>query len=174
MNKIQDQAHIIRYRKNPKDNYYTPEELSIKLIPIVPLIQGDLVIDPCKGKGAFYNNYPSIVRKDYFEIDEGKDFLKSNVLCDWIITNPPYSNLNIWLDKISNSCRKGFGLLLSEYAITPKRLDLLSKKGFYCTNIHYVKVMRWYGLSVFIVFEKDKPFHPITLSWDRKIYYQKN
>jgi len=171
MKKIQDKALEIRYRSKPKDKYYTPENLAADLIKKVPLIKGDFVLDPCKGHGAFYNNYPEFVKKDWFEIDFDKDFMNEYIPLpkyDWIITNPPYSDLSNWLKKITYCSKKGFALLLSEHAITPKRLEEINNLGFGITLFHYVKVMQWYGLSVFIVFEKNKKS---ILSYDRKIYH---
>jgi len=55
------------------DTYYfhqTPEELCKKLITKIPLIENDIVIDPFKGEGNFYNNYPSHINKQYCEIEE--------------------------------------------------------------------------------------------------------
>jgi hypothetical protein len=42
------------------DNTYlfhqTPKELARDLIPFVPLVEGDRVIEPFKGEGAFYDS----------------------------------------------------------------------------------------------------------------------
>ena len=46
-------------------------------------------VDPCKGDGSFYNNLP--IKKDYCEIDEGKDFFTYKNKMNWVIGNPPYS-----------------------------------------------------------------------------------
>jgi hypothetical protein len=51
------------------------------------------LLDPCRGKGAFHdamlNRASPIV--GYYEIDEGLDFLASEMLpYNWIITNPPW------------------------------------------------------------------------------------
>lgn len=47
-------------------------------------------LDPCQGKGAFYNHMPE--PKDWCEIDMDKDFFDWDKPVDWIITNPPWSN----------------------------------------------------------------------------------
>jgi len=54
-------------------------------------------LDPCKGKGAFYNELPS--PKEWCEITEGKDFLEYEGKVDYIITNPPYSIYDLFLEK---------------------------------------------------------------------------
>lgn len=71
------------------DKVYTPENIA-KLIISKFNLSGK-VLDPFKGKGAFYNNYPETVKKDWCEIDEGKDFFEYKEHVDWIISNPPYS-----------------------------------------------------------------------------------
>ena len=74
----------------PNDKCYTPLNIAKQIIELYDL-QGKLVLDAFKGKGAFYNQYPVNCIKDWCEIDEGRDFFEYNKRVDWIITNPPYS-----------------------------------------------------------------------------------
>ncbi len=86
-------------KNNDKDKVYTPEETAKKIITKIDElynIQG-IILDPCKGSGAFYNNFPDKCEKDYCEIDEDKDFFKYDKKVDWIISNPPYSIFNDFL-----------------------------------------------------------------------------
>ncbi len=71
------------------DKVYTPIECAKTIINLFPL-KGK-VLDPFKGKGAFYDNFPDDVIKEWCEIDEGKDFFEYHKKVDWIISNPPYS-----------------------------------------------------------------------------------
>lgn len=71
------------------DKVYTPEPIA-KLI-ISKFALAGKVLDPFKGKGAFYNNLPDTVEKDWCEIDDGRDFFEYSEHVDWIISNPPYS-----------------------------------------------------------------------------------
>jgi hypothetical protein len=71
------------------DRIYTPEESAINIISKFKL--SGKVLDPFRGKGAFYDNYPDNVIKDWCEIDEGKDYFEYNDKVDWIVSNPPYS-----------------------------------------------------------------------------------
>lgn len=73
------------------DKVYTPENIAKQLIDKLPIQQSDTILEPCRGKGAFYNNFPSQNIKYYCEIDENIDFFDFNTKVDWIITNPPYS-----------------------------------------------------------------------------------
>jgi hypothetical protein len=47
------------------------------------------ILDPCRGHGAFYDNFPET--RDWCEIRDGRDFLAWNEPCDWIMTNPAWS-----------------------------------------------------------------------------------
>lgn len=69
------------------DLVYTHPDLAKKIINYFK--PTGKCLDPCKGKGAFYDNLPS--PKDWCEIQDGKDCLDYNETVDWIITNPPYS-----------------------------------------------------------------------------------
>lgn len=65
-----------------------------------------LVLDSAMGNGAFYSNFDNRYNKDWCEIDKGKDFFQYNNKVDWIITNPPYSIFDAFLDhsfKISDN-----------------------------------------------------------------------
>ncbi len=56
------------------------------------------ILDPAAGKNAFYGKYPNKVRYRC-EIKDGSDFFKWNTSVDWIITNPPYSIYDLFLQK---------------------------------------------------------------------------
>ena len=77
------------------DVVMTPESTAKRIIEYYNP-QG-LVLEPCKGTGMFYNNFPG--DKDWCEISEGKDFFNYNKKVDWIITNPPFSIYDLFLFK---------------------------------------------------------------------------
>ena len=58
------------------DVVYTPREIARQMIAFYT---GDLVrefvLDPCRGDGAFYDQYPNYCQKEWCEITEGRDFL---------------------------------------------------------------------------------------------------
>lgn len=47
------------------------------------------ILEPCRGDGAFYRVLPN--GTEWCEIREGRDFFDWTRPVDWIITNPPYS-----------------------------------------------------------------------------------
>ena len=71
------------------DKVYTPSGIAKEIIGKFDL--SGKVLDPFRGKGAFYNNLPDNVEKDWCEIDDGKNFFDYEDKVDWIISNPPYS-----------------------------------------------------------------------------------
>lgn len=79
------------YKTN--DKIYTPDFIAKKIISLLPLKEDDFILDPFKGGGVFYDNFPTD-KKDWCEIDEGKNFFNYNKKVDWIISNPPYSLYN--------------------------------------------------------------------------------
>jgi hypothetical protein len=70
-----------------KDVVYTPEPIAKDIIEWVN--PAGLCLDPCKGDGAFFNNFPG--RRDWCELREGRDFFEYSKKVDFIIGNPPYS-----------------------------------------------------------------------------------
>lgn len=152
----------IRYRDSKKrlekDKVYTPNQVAIDCIAhTLPFIEDtDILFEPFSGKDAFYNNFPKNNPKVWTEIDRGKDFLESDIKCDWIITNPPYSIWNNIIDKIMNSSNKGFCVLVNNLTITPLRLEHINNNGFYISFIYYFKIWKWFGYQFYYVFEKRK------------------
>lgn len=74
-------------KQNQTDKIMTNENIAKKIIKYFK--PTGLILEPCKGSGNFYSNFKE--KKDWCEIDKGRDFLKYNKRVDWIITNPPYS-----------------------------------------------------------------------------------
>ena len=82
-------AHV-----NPNDVVFTPDWLAKQICEMFP-INGD-VLEPCKGEGVFLNYLPP--NTEWCEITEGRNFYDYNKKVDWIVTNPPYSDFNRFLE----------------------------------------------------------------------------
>ena len=147
--------HDIKHRKEPNNEFYTPRELADKLYNLIDIKEEDVVMDNAYGTGNFY-----------FGGLESRDFFNDDRVVDWYITNPPYSELDKWLEK-SCSARKGFAYLLGINNLTAKRIEDCEKRGFFITKIHLCKVFKWFGMSAFIVWEKNKPG---ILNYDRTVW----
>lgn len=79
---------------NKNDVVFTPTKFTKKICSMFP-ISGD-VLEPCRGEGAFMKYLPK--NSEWCEITEGKDFFDYNKKVDWIVTNPPYSVFDHFLD----------------------------------------------------------------------------
>ena len=143
-------AHSIKHREIPNDEFYTPELLSHYLVGQVETRGGDTVLDAAYGGGSFYKNYPRYIVKK-----QTKDFYSWKENVDWIITNPPYSDLEKWLEHSCVVCKKGFAYLLGINNLTPRRIKICEDAGFGITSIHLCKVFKWFGISAFIIWEKN-------------------
>lgn len=77
---------------NPKDDVFTPSDAASEIIEHFK--PSGVILDPCKGEGAFSNLIPG---SDWCEIKDNKDFMKYNRKVDWIIGNPPYSTFQEFL-----------------------------------------------------------------------------
>lgn len=151
------------------DKYYlhqTPENLARDLISKLDITDNDILYEPFKGEGAFYNNFPVNNINYYTEIEEQLDYKNFNENVDWVITNPPFKLddengrvnsfwylLNYFTDKAS----KGVAFLGNDYCLAtlmPKRLEILKVKGWYLNKIIVCNVKKWRGRYFFMVFKK--------------------
>lgn len=82
-------AHI-----NPNDVVFTPDWLAKQICGMFD-VKGK-VLEPCKGEGAFLKYLPE--NTDWCEIADGKNYYDYNEKVDWIVTNPPYSDYNRFLE----------------------------------------------------------------------------
>ena len=149
-------SNIRKREKN--DVFYTPENLSRKLISSVPVKPLELCFDPFKGQGSFFDNMrkPSV----WGEIEEGRDFFEFDSQVDWIISNPPFSMITKILEHSMKISRKGFGYILPTYSLTTPRLELIRKGGFSVSKIIYFRTPKsWeFGYSThFVLFQRDYP-----------------
>ena len=83
----------------PNDVIMTPEKIAQEMISLYDLPEGTSILEPCRGEGAFYNNFPENCTKEWCEITQGRDFFQYEGKVDWIITNPPYSILEQFMLK---------------------------------------------------------------------------
>ena len=77
-----------------KDIVMTPEWLAKEII--LHFSTSGIILDPCRGKGAFYDNF-NTETKEWCELEKGIDFITYNKKVDWIITNPPWSKMQQFL-----------------------------------------------------------------------------
>ena len=87
---------------NPNDVVFTPDHIAKYIIDTFN--PDGKCLDPCRGEGAFYKFLPK--GSDWCEIVYDKNFYNYKENVDWIVSNPPYSDFNRWLEhsfKLSNN-----------------------------------------------------------------------
>ena len=154
------------------DTYFfhqTPSELAIKLINEIQFNDNDKVLEPFKGEGAFYNNLPNNIIKNWCEITEGRDYKNYNNEIDWVVSNPPFRlegeqgrfNSFFYLIKFyADKVIKGIAFLGNDRCfstLTPKRLkDLNDNHNLYIHKIIVCNIKKWRGRYFFIIFQKGR------------------
>ena len=146
--------------------HQTPNDLAKDLIAFCPLVADDKVLEPFKGEGAFYNNFPETVNKQWAELEEGRCYTSITEEYDWVITNPPFrldtgtKRVNsFWflLDYYSTRAKKGIAFLGNDRCfstLTPKRMELLKQRGWNITKIVVCSVKKWRGRYFFFILQK--------------------
>lgn len=151
------------------DIYYfhqTPPELARDILQKYDglLQSGDILYEPFRGEGSFYNAFPDRCGKKWAEIVEGKDY-KDETDYDWVITNPPFRlegeegrRNAFWelTDYFSQRCRKGFIFLGNDRCIsslTPLRQQKLRERGWGLTHLTMTNVKKWRGRYYILVFQ---------------------
>lgn len=152
----------------PDEQYYfhqTPRECAKDLINLIPLVEGDRVLEPFAGEGAFYDQLPEFVEKDWCEIERGRDYKNYDKEFDWVVSNPPFKldgkNM-IWglIDYYTQRAKKGVAFFVSDYGfstITPLRQAILKERDWGLTGITMVNVKKWRGRYFLLVLQKGKP-----------------
>jgi len=128
------------------------------------------ILDPCRGEGVFYDNYDTD-NKDWCEIDEGKDFLEYNKKVDWIITNPPWSKMRIFLEHGMRIADNIVYLTTINHYTTKRRIKDMKEMGFgikefYCVNTP-TKPWQGSGFQLGAVHTKRDWNGPITMSYEK-------
>lgn len=148
--------------------HQTPAQLAKDLIKHITIEQTDIVLEPFKGEGAFYDNLPQC-QKEWCEIAQGRDWLSHTTMVDWVITNPPFrfetgagnKRENAFykvLLHFSTLVNKGVALLINDKclaALTPNRIKDLESNGLYLHNMIVSSVKKWRGRYYFMIFKKE-------------------
>jgi hypothetical protein len=79
-------------KSNPDDAVMTPEWAAKDIVDYFK--PSGRILDPCRGGGSFWKQMPGA---DWCEISEGRDFFEWRERVDWIVSNPPFSDLHDWM-----------------------------------------------------------------------------
>jgi hypothetical protein len=151
------------------ETYYlhqTPNDLARDLINITPFDSSDILYEPFRGEGAFYNSFPESNPKDWSELLEGRDYKDYDKEYDWVISNPPFrldgengrtNSFYYLLDYYIQRAKKGVAFLGNDYCLatlTPNRLEKINNRGWYINKIVVCSVKKWRGRYFYIIFTK--------------------
>lgn len=120
--------------RRPLDRYYTDGYLALQCVRTLPLLAGDMVLEPSVGQGAFLRAIRSAfpgVRLQAIDIDpecpatrqenggfhvDVTDFGDASVAeryhPDWVVGNPPYSRAVEHVEQALGIARRGVAFLL--------------------------------------------------------------
>ena len=165
MNKIQNAEYT-------NDELYTPSSLSKKLISEIEIEEGHSCFDPFFGTGSFFNNFPPNVKNALTEINLGSDFFKYNHQHDWIISNPPFSQLTKILEHTMKLSKVGFAYIMPAYSLTHSRIKMINQFDFHIEKIVFFKNPKEWLLGfqmLFVIFTKSKNPSFVNLESDSSI-----
>jgi hypothetical protein len=75
--------------RNYSDVHYTRRDVTRTIIKHYQ--PSGIILEPFKDNGVFYDELPEGTL--WCEIEQGRDFFNHTTPVDWIVTNPPFSNL---------------------------------------------------------------------------------
>ena len=115
---------------NLTDKVMTNPEVAKHMVDVLREFfrDGESFLEPCMWDGGIYNFLPE--KKDWCEIDRGRDFYDYHGKVDWIITNPPYSDYDKFVEHCME-CADNIALLIP------------LAKPF--SSLQRIKKMVWYG-----------------------------
>jgi hypothetical protein len=148
-------------KKEGKTIVYTNPVMAKYLIDRETFFDGELVCEPCKGDGAFYDNLPDNVVKSWYELQEGKDYLgDEKVIVNTTLSNPPFVPRKLFwkfmVRAMETTTDRIYWLLNLGVlnVFTPKRLNEMKEKGWFINSFHIVADKRWYGRYAWIKITK--------------------
>lgn len=148
--------------------HQTPKDLAKDLLPFVKFSSTDILFEPFRGEGAFYDAFPETNPKLWSEIEEGVDYKSITAKYDWVISNPPFRletngkrENAFWtiLNYFTQKDIKGIAFLGNDACfctLTPRRLLTLRERGFSISKIVVSSVKEWRGRYFFIILTKEK------------------
>jgi len=91
------------------------------------------ILEPCKGTGNFlkaFEGYGQNVSILWCEISEGKNFFDFNEKVDWVITNPPWSQIRKFLQHSLEISKNICFLFTINHLWTKARIRDIKEAGF--------------------------------------------
>lgn len=131
---------LVPKKNDPEsDLVFTPHPLAMLIIDhFRDNLTSKHVLDPCRGGGAFYDQFPDDCNKHWCEISDGIDFMDWAKPVDWIITNPPWSKLRSFLQHSMAIADNIVFLAAYTHFTTKARINDIREAGFGMKTVLYV------------------------------------
>jgi hypothetical protein len=126
------------------DDVQTPLELAGDIVSYFK--PTGKILEPCAGDGHFLQHLPGA---EWCEIKSGKDFLAYQGKVDWIVTNPPWSQIRAFLEQSFKVADHVVFLMTVNHAWTKARLRIAKEHGFGLRTILLVETPRSFPQSGF-------------------------
>lgn len=150
--KVTEKKNLATQMEKDKSIVMTNPEMAKDLISLIPFQKGDIVMEPCRGDGAFYNHLKEMdITAEWCEIDEGRDYLDYDGEVDITLSNPPFAPRKLFWDfhmKAMDTTRREIYWLINMLSLnvfTTKRLTIMREKGWFINNLTIVNDRRWFG-----------------------------
>jgi len=171
--KSNENDELAKQVKKDPDIAYTKDDMAKYLLTVIDFKDGDEVMEPCYGKGAFYNNLPANTNNHYCEINMGSDYLTQDKMVDITLSNPPFVPRKLFWSfhqKAMDTTRREIWWLINISSLnvfTPNRIEEMNNKGWYLNHMHITSDKRWFGRYVWVQFTKE---NRNILSFNKKIF----
>lgn len=117
------------------DDVQTPDDLASRLVG--HFRPSGRILEPCKGDGSFLRHLRGA---DWCEIKEGRDFFAWTESVDWIITNPPWSQIRRFLQHAMRIADHVVFLMTINHVWTKARLRDIRESRFALREICLVEM----------------------------------
>lgn len=119
----------MRYQPNrdyiSNDDIQTPMDLAGRIVSYFK--PTGRILEPCAGDGHFLAHLSGA---DWCEIKQGRDFLSYEGRVNWIITNPPWSQIRAFLQQSFRVADHVVFLMTVNHVWTKARLRIARESGF--------------------------------------------
>ena len=95
------------------------------------------ILEPCCGEGRFLSFMPGA---SWCEIQKGRDFLRWRKPVDWIVTNPPWSQIRVFLKHAMTVADNVVFLMTVNHVWTKARIRDVQEAGFQLKEICLVEM----------------------------------
>lgn len=118
-------------KRQAQDFYPTPDYTVDSLLEYIQFSTIRSFLEPCKGDGAIFDKIPQVPVKHYCELSEDKDYFAfgADQKYDLIVTNPPYSQAQEFVEKSLSEARTVCYLLRLDFLGAQKRKEWWNRIG---------------------------------------------